>query len=223
MEIFGNILVIISGITWTIVYIDLIRRGFKEKACGMPLFALTLNFAWETLYGIDGLFISKMFIPAQAIANVVWACFDIFILVTWFMYGKKYLPEEARKYFIPYSIFAIIFGFTMQFSFYFYCESAEIASIYSAFAQNVAMSLMFLAMLFERKELNGQSLLIIICKWIGTLTPTIYGNLNGINIYILLTGILCSILDLVYLYFFLKFKKDGTKTYLPTPTKESDD
>ena len=72
---FGNILVAISGIAWTIVYIELIRKGFKEKACGMPLFALTLNFAWEIIYAIDGLFISKSFILVQSIANVVWAFF----------------------------------------------------------------------------------------------------------------------------------------------------
>lgn len=64
MELFGNILVGISRLTWTTVYIELIRLGFKEKACGMPLFALTLSFAWEIYYnGIDGLFISKIFIP----------------------------------------------------------------------------------------------------------------------------------------------------------------
>ena len=82
---FGNILVSISGITWTIVYIELIQKGFKEKACGMPLFALTLNLAWELIYAIDGLFISKSFILVQSIANVVWAFFDIFILITWLL------------------------------------------------------------------------------------------------------------------------------------------
>lgn len=204
----GNILVSISGITWTIVYIELIRKGFKDKACGMPLFALTLNLAWEMIYAIDGLFISKSFILVQSIANVVWACFDIFILVTWFVFGKQYLPENGKKYFIPYSILAIIVGFGMQFAFYFSCETPEIASIYSAFAQNVAMSVMFLTMLFKRGNTKAQSLTIAICKWIGTLTPTIYGNLNGVNIYILLTGILCSVLDLTYIFFLYKFNKN---------------
>lgn len=177
METFGNILVGVSGITWTIVYIELIRLGFKEKACGMPLFALTLNFAWELLYGIDGLFISKMFIPVQSAANVVWACCDIFILATWFKYGRQYLPERGKPYFVPFSAMAVAFGFMMQFAFYFYCENAEIASIYSAFAQNAAMSVLFLTMLFQRKDTKAQSMTIAVCKWIGTLTPTIYGNL----------------------------------------------
>ena len=62
MSTTGFILVGISGICWTIVYIELIRHGIKDKACGMPLFALGLNIVWEFLYSIDGFFISKEFI-----------------------------------------------------------------------------------------------------------------------------------------------------------------
>ena len=203
----GNILVAISGIAWTIVYLELIRTGFKEKACGMPLFALTLNLAWEVIYAVDGLFISKSFIFVQSVANVVWACCDIFILVTWLKYGKQYLPDKAKRYFIPYSVLAVIFGFVVQLAFYFYCETPEIASIYSAFAQNAAMSIMFLTMFFKRNNTKAQTMTIAVCKWIGTLTPTIYGNLYEINIYILLTGIMCSLFDLIYIYFLWKFSK----------------
>ena len=46
MNTAGLILVGISGICWTIVYIELIRNGFRDKACGMPLFALGLNIVW---------------------------------------------------------------------------------------------------------------------------------------------------------------------------------
>ncbi len=209
---FGNILVSISGITWTIVYIELIRKGFKEKACGMPLFALTLNLAWELIYAIDGLFISKSFILVQSIANVVWAFFDIFILITWFLYGRQYMNEKSKKYFIPYTILAIIVAFTMQFAFYFSCSTSEIASIYSAYAQNVLMSIMFVAMLFKQDNTKAQSLTIAISKWIGTLTPTIYGAIYavdlGLNYYVLLTGILCSVFDLIYIYFLYKFNKN---------------
>ena len=203
----GNILVAISGIAWTIVYLELVRTGFREKACGMPLFALTLNLAWEVIYAVDGLFGSKSFVFVQSVANVVWACCDIFILVTWFKYGKQYLPDSAKNCFVPYSTIALIFGFVMQFAFYFYCETPEIASIYSAFAQNATMSVMFLTMLFQRDNTKAQTLTIAICKWIGTLTPVIYGNLHGINIYILLTGIMCSVFDIIYIYFLRKFRK----------------
>ena len=204
----GNILVGISGIAWTIVYIELIRKGNKDKACGMPIFALTLNFAWETIYAIDGLFISKSFIPVQSIANAAWAVCDIFVLLTWCKFGKQYMTNNSKKYFIPFTILALIVGFGMQFAFYFGCENPEIASIYSAFAQNVAMSILFLNMLFQRNDTKAQSNTIAVAKWLGTLTPTIYGCLNGINVYILIMGILCSVFDLLYIYFLNKFKKE---------------
>ena len=57
MNMTGLLLVGISGICWTIVYIELIRKGIKDKACGMPIFALGLNIVWEFLYSIDGFFI----------------------------------------------------------------------------------------------------------------------------------------------------------------------
>lgn len=201
MELFGTILVGISGIAWTVVYIELIRRGFKEKACGMPLFALTLNLAWEWIYGIDGLFVSKSFIPAQSVANIAWAVCDILVLATWLKFGKQSMPERVKQYFIPYTLLALGFGFAMQFAFYFNCETVELASIYSAFAQNAAMSVLFLAQLFRREDTKAQSASIAVGKWLGTLTPTIYGQINGNPVagYILLTGIVCCVFDVIYI------------------------
>ncbi len=209
MNAAGLVLVGISGLCWTIVYIELIRKGFKDKSCGMPLFALCLNIVWEFLYSIDGFLISKEFIMAQNIADMAWALCDVAILVCWFKFGRQYLPENARKYFVPYSLLALLVCMGMQFAFYFYCPTATEASIYSAFAQNVAMSVMFLAALFKRDSTKGFSLLGAICKCIGTLTPTIWGcvEVGGVQIYILITGSLCFLVDLIYIYFFIKKKK----------------
>lgn len=200
----GLILVGISGICWTIVYIELIRNGFKDKACGMPLFALGLNIVWEFLYSIDGFFISQEFIQIQNAADMVWALCDVAILVCWFRYGKQYLPDNAKKYFIPYSILALVVCIGMQLAFYLNCETATEASIYSAFAQNVAMSVMFLAALFQRNSTKGFSLLGAVCKCIGTLTPTIWGcvEIGGIHPYIFICGTLCFVVDIIYIYFF---------------------
>lgn len=109
------------------------------------------------------------------------------------------MPERARRYFVPWTVTALTFGFVMQFAFYFSCDTPEIASIYSAFAQNAAMPALFLGMLFERDDTRGQSMTIAVCKCVGTLTPTIYGQLGGTNIYILLTGAVCFALDIAYI------------------------
>jgi len=213
MAIEGLVLVGISGICWTIVYIELIRNGIKDKACGMPLFALGLNIVWEFLYSIDGFFISKEFIMAQNIADLAWALCDIAILCCWFKYGRQYLPKKAQKYFIPYTMLALVVCIGMQFAFYLYCDTATQASIYSAFAQNVAMSVMFLVALFERGNLKGFSLTGAVCKCIGTLTPTIWGcvEIGRIHEYIFITGSLCLLLDLIYIYFILQMRKDSVQ------------
>ena len=198
----SNFLVIVSGVCWTIVYIDLIRKGFKDKVCGMPLFALGLNIAWEFIYSIDGFFINKQFILVQCIGNLAWALCDVVILVTWFKYGKQTMPENSRKYFVPFSILSLITCLAVQLAFYLHIENVTLASQYSAFAQNLAMSVMFLTMLFQRNNTKGQSMLIAVCKCIGTVTPTILGGfVESINIYIILTGGFSFLFDLIYIYF----------------------
>ena len=54
-------------------------------------------------------------------------------------------------------------------------------------------------MLKERKSDKGQSMTIAVCKCIGTLTPTIYGTLEG-NWFILVTGIICFVFDVIYIF-----------------------
>ena len=43
-------LTIVSGLAWTVVYVDAIRIGFKDRSYAIPAAALALNFAWEAIY-----------------------------------------------------------------------------------------------------------------------------------------------------------------------------
>ena len=43
-------LTIVSGVAWTVVYIDAIRIGFRDRSYAIPAAALGLNFAWEAIY-----------------------------------------------------------------------------------------------------------------------------------------------------------------------------
>jgi hypothetical protein len=83
---------------------------------------------------------------------------------------------------------------------------------YSAFSQNLLMSILFIAMLARRGSRAGQSLTIAVNKWIGTLAPTIlYGALGegafprG-SFLILTLGIFCSIFDLIYVWLLARMK-----------------
>ena len=193
-----NILIIISGICWSVVYADSIRIGFKQKTYAMPLFALALNIAWEGIYAYTDLFI-RGDIGAQAIANTAWFLLDIFIVVTWVKFGREEMEGELGKnFFIPWTVIVLVCGFVLQILFM--VEFGDVAGEkYSAFLQNVAMSIAYLYMLNRRKSSKGQSMTIAICKCVGTLTPTIFGTLEG-NWFILVTGIICFVLDIVYIY-----------------------
>ena len=98
LETIRIILTVISGICWTIVYIEGIRLGFKHRSYAIPFYALALNFAWESLYTYYGF---QSTVGVQAVVNAVWFVLDIGILVTYFKFGRKYFPAQlpgaARK------------------------------------------------------------------------------------------------------------------------------
>src|SRR5688500_15022668 len=174
------LLTVISGLCWTIVYIDGIRVGFRDKSYAIPFYALALNFAWEALYTYHGFRING--VDAQNIFNAAWLTFDIGILYTYFRFGRKYFggrllnpPADAGgtdKLFIGWSVLGLLTAFAIQYAVIREFGVAKGAA-YSAFPQNLIMSILFIAMLAKRGRREGQSVLIAVSKWIGTLAPTI--------------------------------------------------
>jgi len=212
LEIIKLILTVISGLCWTIVYIEGIRIGFRDKSYAIPFYALALNFAWEALYTFFGFRTNG--VTVQNIFNAVWLTFDIGILYTYFKFGYKYFRTGAKdssahadradkSSFIAWSVLGLGTAFALQYAFLKEFGVAKGAG-YSAFLQNLLMSVLFIAMLAGRGNSEGQRLSIAINKWIGTLAPTILYGLIGEggfprgSFLILVAGILCSVFDLIY-------------------------
>lgn len=203
MELF---LLLLTGICWTVVYLHLIHLGFKEKTYGMPFIALTLNFAWEALHSYINLKSNPTSIETWII--LVWLFLDFFIVCTYLMYGKKYFPTHtSTEYFMPWTIIIFIMSFVLQY--FFIVEFKELGKVYSAFMQNLIMSILFIKMLVHKSNLKGQSLTIAINKWIGTLAPTILLGVIGGNKLVLVLGIFCSIFDIIYIYFLNILRKSS--------------
>src|SRR4051812_33043506 len=162
-------LTLISGISWTIVYILIIIRSFRDKTYGMPFWALAFNFGWEFIFSF--VLIGQK-VGLQAIINRIWFAFDVLILVAYFVFGKKEWPKNINKsLFYPYSFFGLLVGYLFV-----YLISVELDhsdGMYAAFVQNLMMSLLFVSMLNNRKSRDGQSTNIAVFKMIGTLAPTI--------------------------------------------------
>ena len=196
-------LTLISGLSWTIVYVEGIRLGLRDRRYAVPFFALALNFAWELLYTVNGLRTSPSDI--QTIINIIWLLFDIGILYTYFKFGKKDFPTSLpQSWFLPWSMLGLVMAFLVQFAF-----AKEFGQLkggsYAAFLQNLLMSALFITMLAQRGSTAGQSLVIAVCKWIGTLAPTIvFGVLgtrtfNGPSFLIFVAGFFCSVFDVIYI------------------------
>lgn len=197
-------LLLISGFCWTITYIQLIRLGFKKKTYGMPFVALALNFSWEALYSYLGL--KSNIISIETWIIFFWFILDIFIVLTYFIYGRKYFPKHCNKtFFLPWTFIVFVMSFALQW--FFSIEFGDLGKAYSGFIQNLIMSILFINMLVHRGNLKGQSLTIAISKWIGTLAPTIlFGIIYG-NKLTLVIGLFCSVFDLIYIYFLNDIRK----------------
>lgn len=210
-----TLLTILSGIGWIIVYEECIRLGFKQKTYAMPFFALGLNFAWELIYTLSDIFFEAHgplvgMTLLQTIANAAWVCMDVLILTTYFLYGKKEWPSTMnRKWFWPWSILGLVCCFALQLVFI-QEFGFVMAAQYSAFLQNLLMSILFIAMYAKRGTMEGQSILLAVSKWIGTLAPTILMGVITYNSVVLVCGIFCTMFDLIYLSLLVGHKRKNT-------------
>ena len=190
-------LTVVSGLAWTVVYVDAIRIGFRDRTYAIPAAALGLNFAWEVIYAARSIATG---ITAQGVFNIAWGLADVVIVYTFLKFGRSELPGwVTRRLFIGWAVLLGITSFAVQLLFV-----AEFgwddASRYAAFLQNLLMSGLFIAMFVARGGRRGQTRLISVAKWIGTLAPTIVFGWYGNSPLILGVGILCSIFDLVYIW-----------------------
>lgn len=205
-------LTLLSGIGWMIVYEECIRLGIKRKTYAMPFWALALNITWEAIYSYSDIFLEAHgpltgINVAQSVVNVFWVFLDCVILYTYFKYGKKEWPEQiSGKLFVPWSLLVILCSallqlvFIKEFGF-------VLAAKYSAFLQNLLMSVLFIHLFISRKNMEGQSLLLAIAKWIGTLAPTILMGVIEFNIVVLTAGLFCSVFDIIYIILLIKERK----------------
>ncbi|MFI5937061.1 hypothetical protein [Actinoplanes sp. NPDC051494] len=195
---------ILSGLCWTLVYAAAIRAGFRDRTYAIPAFALGLNFVWELLYFTGGVIYWQQYpadIHAQTLINGLWAALDLGILVTFFRFGPGQWVSLTRAGFLAMSAGGLVIGIGVHLAFLLQF-GAENGARYSAFAQNLLMSVLFLSMLHRRRSASGQSNFIAVNKLLGTLAPTIASGFIGeFRPFIALTGLLCLAGDAAYLIY----------------------
>ena len=82
------------------------------------------------------------------------------------------------------------------------------APIYAAFLQNLLMSGLFIALFIARRGARGQSLIIAVAKWLGTLAPTVLFGIINNSRFVTGVGISCSIFDLIYIALLVKARQN---------------
>ena len=193
------VLRLMCGGFWMISYSIAIYKGIKDKSYAMPFFALCLNISWEILYfkkvlngGDGGLLWTVM--------DSIWLILDSGILITYFLYGKKYYPDKLKNYFWIFSIFQLIIAMLIMNEFY--INYPFHAKINAGFFINIVMSMLFIDMLIKRNGKEGQSIILAITKFIGTLVATIlsgfcFGAINRIS---LVLGGVSAVVDIIYIF-----------------------
>lgn len=194
-------LVVVSGICWTIVYIDSIRIGFKDKTYAMPILALALNLCWEGLYAY--VYLARSIVDVQGWITFVWFWFDVVILCTFLKFGKEdFKAYSGEKFFYPWIVFIFVAALVIQISFK--AEFDMVGPLYAAFLQNLLMSVLYLNLIVKRKGTKGQTLTIAYAKCIGTLCATGYGGwLAGYQLAFVL-GVFCFLFDVIYIVYMHK-------------------
>ena len=161
-----------SGLLWTTAYLLILRRGWKDRSYGMPLAALGANLAWEFIFSF--VLPHK---PPQLEVNRVWFLFDLGLLWQTFRHGRteQQIPW-IRKNFLLVLAGTLVLGYLAVYTMT--LEFADPHGMYSAFGQNLMMSILFVAMLLRRDDARGQSLWIGLAKMLGTVLPSILFHLK---------------------------------------------
>lgn len=210
------LLTLVSGIAWMIVYEECIRLGFRDRSYAMPFFALGLNFTWEAINCVGELAFqwhgaTTGLTLVQTAVNGLWAALDVVILFTYFKFGKSEWTERGLKasWFVPWSVLGIACCLALQVVFVVEFGGV-LAAQYSAFLQNLLMSVLFCGMYARRGGSTGQSVLLAVAKWIGTLAPTILMGIIEFNALVLVCGAFCTVFDLVYIWLLAKHRRTRT-------------
>jgi hypothetical protein len=188
---------------WYLTYALVIRRGFLDKMAGIPLISLTLNLAWD----FSGAFI----IPSpllQASINIGFLLVNLVITVQWFLYWRNDFKQLTTAEFFFFWIFAQTASFVMILR---GSEAINDVALFKVgFIDNFINSALFIAMLYRRPRLEGQSIYIGLSKLIGTGSISLASYFNpypGLEDAVITTPLFIGIFILDIAYVVVYYRK----------------
>jgi hypothetical protein len=206
-----GVLLLSSGLLWTIAYLLMIRQGFRDGVCGLPMVALCANLAWELIFAV----VLPDSTP-QRYVNMVWLVLDLVLLYQLLRFGPREFPALERRgfYMLVAVVFTTCFGLILLLS----REFGDAHGTYAAFGQNLLMSALFVGMVLQRGSAKGQSKAIAITKLLGTLCASLAFAMIMPESRLLpfLYGAIL-LFDLLYLALLLNVRRLAPRPRAPSP------
>ncbi|MCW3120914.1 MAG: hypothetical protein JWQ38_406 [Flavipsychrobacter sp.] len=194
---------------WVIMYILVIKNIHKFQFIEIPLIAISVNFAWETLW--SWVFVTNMG-ALYMWGYRVWFFLDCVIIYNTFRYGWKQLPEgfhkQASKFILSFAWvgwLVILYFFSVKFD----IPQSGMGG-YGGYWCNLIMSAIYIPLLIRTTNLDYFSFTNAILKWLGTFLVTLFcinhKQWRG-EWFLYSLGIATALLDIVYIVLVYKMKK----------------
>ena len=161
------------GLFWTMAYLEIAYRGFRDKTYGMPIVALWGNITWEFYW----VFVERppgqtaLMSTAQLVINVVWLSIDVLIVISVLRYGRREFPTLRASEF--YALLILSGGFSALIQVILTRDFDRMLIVPVVFGSNLIMSGLFIAMLLARRSRRGQSMSIAATKLAGSALASI--------------------------------------------------
>lgn len=183
-----------EAVFWLGAYALILYHAFRYKTYGMPIIAMCANISWELILGIGIFPACPAFwstCPDKILQTLTFsaAIMDAIIVFTILKFGRKYFTEQkfVHKYFYGLVLFGIATAFTVIYLIMAQTYTQNIypvvvnggipdfllvgvqGGIYTGWGDALMMALLFVAMFYARKNLEGQSFYIALFMFVGNI------------------------------------------------------
>ncbi|KAH7100970.1 hypothetical protein BKA62DRAFT_202123 [Auriculariales sp. MPI-PUGE-AT-0066] len=174
----------LGGLLWTITYILILRRAWRDKTYSMPMVAHACNVGWELVYG---LFIAK--VKMEKTGFQVWLVFNLGLVYSFLKFGRnewKHTPVIQRNLgLIFFALTAMMFGIHYSFARWWVDNNIGIErgkrygdiqpgpdttelGYWSALASQAVLGIAYVGQLLARWDNRGSDVYIWAARTIGT-------------------------------------------------------
>ena len=155
---------------WSVAYFQILRAGFRDQTYGIPMACIFLNISWEFIFSFSLIAPED---PALVWGNRLWFIVDCALVAQVFLYGRRVQSHPwVRDNFSAIAIASLVLSGIGIYTFATYFE--DIYGLATSFLMNLAMSVLFIALLFARPDLKGLPYGAAWTKMLGTAAGAVF-------------------------------------------------